>query len=100
MNLISLFFFALFSACSPIPPPRERGERKNTILVHPLIATSSTTDAPPDPYGTRLAQVILVRRDGRVTYIERDIWALDDTGAAACASADNMRSFIFRLGSD
>jgi hypothetical protein len=59
----------------------------------------STADAPPDLYGTRLAQVLLVRRDGRVTYIERDIWALDGTGAAAVrASPENMRSFIFRLG--
>lgn len=61
---------------------------------------SSTTDAPHDLYGTRSAQVILVRRDGRVTYIERDIWALDCTGAAARASPENMRSFILRLGTD
>jgi hypothetical protein len=61
---------------------------------------SSTRDAPPDLYGTRLAQVLLVRRDGRVAYIERDIWALDGTGAAVRASPENMRSFIFRLGSD
>jgi uncharacterized protein with NRDE domain len=58
------------------------------------------TDAPGGIYGTRLAQVVLVRRDGRVTFIERDIWALDDTGATVRASADNMRSFIFHLGSD
>lgn len=55
---------------------------------------------PDAPYGTRLAQVILVRRDGRVTFIERDVWMLDDTGATVRASADNMRSFIFHLGSD
>jgi uncharacterized protein with NRDE domain len=87
-----------FSARSPLPPPRERGELKNAILVPPL-STSSTADAPPDLYGTRLAQVLLVRRDGCVTYIERDIWALDGTGAAAVrASPESMRSFIFRLG--
>jgi uncharacterized protein with NRDE domain len=61
---------------------------------------SSKIDTPPDLYGTRLAQVMLVRRDGRVTYIDRDIWALDDAGAALRASPENMRSFIFRLGSD
>ena len=57
------------------------------------------TDAPSVLYGTRLAQVVLVRRDGRVTYIERDIWTLDETGAAVRAK-DSTRSFIFRLGSD
>ena len=93
------FLFFFFSARSPFPPPREREELKNTILAPPL-SISSTRDAPPDLYGTRLAQVLLVRRDGRVTYIERDIWALDDTGAAVCASPENMRSFILRLGSD
>jgi len=101
VNLIALFlFFFSFSARSPIPPPRERGELKNTILVPPLSTSSATDAAPPDLYGTRLAQVLLVRRDGRVTYIERDIWALDGTGAAVRASPENMRSFIFRLGSD
>ena len=88
------FFFN--SARSPNPPPREREEFKNTILAPPL----SMSNAPHDMYGTRLAQVILVRRDGRVTYIERDIWALDGTGAAVRASPENMRSFILRLGSD
>jgi uncharacterized protein with NRDE domain len=50
-------------------------------------------------YGTRLAQVILVRRDGRVTYIERDVWTLDGAGEPVRASAADMRSFVFRLGS-
>jgi len=95
----------LLTARSPIPPPRERGELKNTILVPPLSASSSSssssaTDGHLELYGTRMAQVILVRRDGRVTYVERDIWALDDAGAATCASAHNTRSFTFRLGSD
>jgi Transport and Golgi organisation 2 len=105
VNLIALFlFFFIFSARSLIPPTREREElKKNTILVPPLTMssrTSTATDAPPELYGTRLAQVVLVRRDGRVTYIERDIWALDGIGAAVRASPYNTRSFIFRLGSD
>lgn len=56
--------------------------------------------APPASYGTRLAQVILVRRDGRVTYIERDVWTLDGAGTPVRASAADMRIFVFRLGSD
>ena len=91
IHLITLFF----SARSPNPVPRERGELKNTILVPPL----RMTDAPSVIYGTRLAQVVLVKRDGHVTYIERDVWTLDETGAAVRAK-DSTRSFIFRLGSD
>ncbi|KAI0278203.1 NRDE protein-domain-containing protein [Russula aff. rugulosa BPL654] len=86
----------LLTTRSPFPSPRERGEPKNTIIVPPL----SRSDAPLDLYGTRLAQVLLVHRDGRVTYAERDIWTLDGTGAAVRASPENTRSFIFRLGSD
>jgi len=69
------------------------------ILVPPLNM-SSMSGVPPAVYATRLAQVILVRRDGRVTYVERDVWTLDGAGTAVRASAADMRSFIFRLGSD
>jgi hypothetical protein len=98
VNLIAVSFSFFFSSArSPFPPPRERKDLKNMILAPPL-SMSSRTDAPPDLYGTRLAQVLLIRRDGRVTYIECDIWALDGTGAAVRASPESMRSFIFRLG--
>jgi len=88
-----------FSAHSSVPPPRERAELKNVILVPPL-KVSSTPDAPPAFYGTRLAQVILVRRNGRVTFVERDVWTLDDQGAPVRASATDVRSFRFHLGSN
>ena len=60
---------------------------------------STMPDALPEFYGTRLAQVILVRRDGRVMYVERDVWMLDiGTGAPKRAGKADMRSFVFRLG--
>jgi uncharacterized protein with NRDE domain len=55
---------------------------------------------PDALYGTRLAQVILVQRNGRVTYVERDVWTLDDHGAPVRASATDVRSFKFHLGSN
>lgn len=51
-------------------------------------------------YGTRLAQVILIRRDGRVTYVECDVWMLDSAGAPVRASAADMRLFTFSVGPD
>ncbi|ETW81471.1 hypothetical protein HETIRDRAFT_240525, partial [Heterobasidion irregulare TC 32-1] len=57
------------------PPPHTRGELRNTIAVAPLPLRL----APPEPdraYGTRLASVVLVRRDGSVLFVERDMWEL------------------------
>ncbi|KAH9035605.1 NRDE protein-domain-containing protein [Lactarius hengduanensis] len=88
-----------FSAHLPIPPPRERAELKNTIIVPVFDAGATELDAPHAYYGTRLAQVVLVRRNGHVTYIERDIWLPDTTGAPVRAGATDMRAFSFCLGS-
>jgi len=70
------------------------------IFTPPYVDVSSTPGAPSCYRGTRLAQVILVRRDGRVIYIERDVWTLDGAGMPVRASAADMRSFMFRLGSN
>ena len=48
-------------------------------------------------YGTRLSTVILVRRDGGVLFVERDIWALDVAGHAVKADRTSERTFRFRL---
>jgi len=71
------------------------------IFVPPYVDVSKSTPGAPTSYrGTRLVQVILVGRDGRVTYIERDVWTLDGAGMPVRASAADMRSFMFRLGSN
>jgi len=71
------------------------------IFVPPFVDVSSGMPGAPTSYrGTRMAQVILVRRDGRVTYIERDVWTLDGAGKPVRASAADIRSFMFRLGSN
>ncbi|KAI9443438.1 DUF833-domain-containing protein [Lactarius indigo] len=90
----------LLTAHLPIPPPRERAELKNTILVPVVDVGATKPDTPHGYYGTRLAQVVLVRRNGHVTYIERDVWLLDTTGAPVRAGATDLRAFSFRLGSD
>jgi uncharacterized protein with NRDE domain len=37
----------------------------------------------PQSYATRTSTVLLVRRDGSVLFIERDIWVLDEEGSDA-----------------
>ena len=94
-------FFPRSSAPSSNSPLRERAEFRNAIFIPPYVDVSSSGSSPGAPsayFGTRLAQVILIRRDGHVTYIERDVWTLDGAGMPVRASAADMRSFRFRLG--
>lgn len=41
------------------------------------LSANANADGP-DFYGTRLSTVLLVRRDGRVRFVERDIWQLSN----------------------
>ncbi|KAG7087931.1 hypothetical protein E1B28_011977 [Marasmius oreades] len=67
--------FELLSWKSP-EPLTERSQLRNTVEVVPLPATWGSGRA--EYYGTRLSTVLLIRRDGQVTFIERDIWKLVD----------------------
>ena len=58
--------------------PTVRSELRNTILIDPM--RDPVTFEETWVYGTRLSTVILVRRDGSVLFIERDIWKLDSEG--------------------
>ena len=93
------------------PPPRTRGELRNTIAVAPLPLRLT----PPErdrAYGTRLASVVLVRRDGSVLFVERDMWELardDGDGAGEARGeapaprprrADPARQRVFRFRLD
>ena len=48
-------------------------------------------------YGTRLSTVLLVRRDGHVLFIERDIWRLDNEGNVVRGDPRESRVFRFWL---
>ena len=60
------------------------------------IAPDASPDGP-DYYGTRLATIILIRRDGQVLFRERDIWQLDSTGNAVRGDPRKDRVFRFRI---
>jgi uncharacterized protein with NRDE domain len=52
-------------------PPRERSELANTIYVDPIVLEQG--DNAPEVYATRLSTVVLVRRNGQVLFVERDV---------------------------
>ena len=58
-------------------PPRAREDLRNTIYVDPLMVQLGD-DEPPEHYATRLSTVMLVRRDGQVLFVERDVCATDE----------------------
>ncbi|EJC98954.1 uncharacterized protein FOMMEDRAFT_95305, partial [Fomitiporia mediterranea MF3/22] len=84
------------------PPPNNRFQLRTSIEIPPLrMSGSLSPDARPADghnfYGTRLSTVLLVRRDGRVLFIERDVWRLDDEGNAVRGDPRKERVFRFRL---
>ncbi|KAH9949783.1 DUF833-domain-containing protein [Amylocystis lapponica] len=83
-------------------PPAGRAELRNTIQVEPLsIPAAQSPDTVADEYyGTRLSTIIMVRRDGSVLCIERDIWTLDSDRKATKATAKDQRVFRFSIQSD
>lgn len=99
-------------------PVANRSELRNTIHVEPIPVPLSDTPSsatqssegtisdkpghpPPQPannyYGTRLSTVILIRRDGSVVFIERDIWALDGRGGVVRRDFGHDRVFRFQI---
>jgi len=67
------------------------------------ITPSLSADAPadgPEFYGTRLATVLLIRRDGRVLFVERDIWQLDSNGEVTRGDPRRERVFRFPVATD
>jgi len=51
----------------------------------------------PTAYGTRLSTVLLIRRNGEVHFIERDVWKRDNDGQVAKTDLPTQREFHFAL---
>lgn len=84
--------------------PIDRSELRNTIEVEPIhippgeFPAANREHAPPSNvfYGTRLSTVILIRRDGNVTFIERDIWCVEEATSGVVKS-DSGHDRVFRF---
>lgn len=67
------------------------------IYIEPFSIGLQSPDTTPDYYGTRLSTVILIGRDGRALFIERDIWMLDNENNVIKADPGKQRVFRFVL---
>jgi len=92
--------FGLLSRRTSPSPPRTGFELRNTVHVDPLMMSlrSAADDGPTDVFGTCLSTVVLVRRDGEVIFLERDMWTLDrDSRVPVLAESSSQRTYKFRL---
>jgi len=80
-------------------PPHQRSELPRSIHISPLYIPSPEGEQPhKDFYGTRISTVILVHRDGRVLFAERDIWSLDEENKQPIkADRQSQRVFQFQV---
>ncbi|KAK0487809.1 NRDE protein-domain-containing protein [Armillaria novae-zelandiae] len=74
----------------PPEPVVHRSELKKAIHVLPLSIEGRM-------YGTRLSTVLLVRKNGEVLFVERDIWQLDHDGSATRAPPSSQRVYRFQV---
>lgn len=99
-ELVERLFHLLTWRGSLNQPPRDRSELKNVIHVEPIpVKAPLSNELSPtvNLYGTRLSTVILIRRDGEVLFIERDIWVLNDEKELVKSDAKSQRVFRFRI---
>jgi uncharacterized protein with NRDE domain len=75
-------------------------EPQDTIYVESIVVEpkDAQDNGIPEWYGTRLSTILLVRRDGRVLFIERDIWKLDEDANVLKADPQSQRVFRFSIG--
>ncbi|KAH9936490.1 NRDE protein-domain-containing protein [Fomitopsis serialis] len=79
------------------PAPADRAALRNTIQVDPILVQVTQSPDHKQYYGTRLSTVLLVRRDGSVCFVERDVWMLDTNGDVVKADAKSQRIFQFQI---
>jgi len=101
-DLVTRLFELLSWQCAEAPG--NRSQLRNTIEVPPLRMTASlAADAAADGlgfYGTRLSTILLVRKDGQVSFVERDIWQLDNEGRVVRGDPRDERVFRFSLNKE
>lgn len=88
-------WFIHFSRWKSAEPAKERSQLRNTIHIEPLrmpLGSGATNF-----YATRLSTIILIRRDGQVLFLERDVWGLDREGKAAKRDPPSERVHRFQL---
>ncbi|KAK8865618.1 hypothetical protein IAR55_000762 [Kwoniella newhampshirensis] len=81
--------FKLLSHQVPVTSP----DLSHTTTVPLLDVPSELPNNASRGYGTRTATVILVKEDGKTTFVERDVLVLDDKGEARRGDAERWYEF-------
>ncbi|THH05663.1 hypothetical protein EW145_g4635 [Phellinidium pouzarii] len=101
IDVLFFSFSCFYVRWKPSTPPGNRSQLRTSIEIPPLRMSSSlSADASadgPEFYGTRLSTILLVRRDGRVIFMERDAWKLDKGGNAVRGDPKDTRIFHLQL---
>ncbi|KAF8887161.1 NRDE protein-domain-containing protein [Infundibulicybe gibba] len=88
--------FELLAWQSP-EPISERPQLRKTVHVAPIpIIVEGSPNMTNNFYGTRLSTILLIRPDGQVLFVERDIWKMQD-GKPVKADPSSERTFRFQL---
>ncbi|KAF6747865.1 NRDE protein-domain-containing protein [Ephemerocybe angulata] len=78
-----------------------RSELRNTVQVAPIppgVSKTHTTESKV--YGTRTTTVLLIKRNGDVYFVERDIWKRGADGSVVHVDPPTQREFRFKLDID
>ena len=67
------------------------------VIPVPVLPDGSAGSNRATYYGTRLSTVLLVRKDGEVLFIERDMWELGGDGLPCKADPPTERRFRFTM---
>jgi hypothetical protein len=97
--LTHLIFFA-YSASNRWSPEESIKSRQDLCKTVQVIPFPVVFDGQNTYYGTRLATVLLIRRDGQVLFIERDMWELGPDGLPTKADPPKERTFRFKINLD
>jgi len=73
----------------------QQSELSNTVQVSPMPL--STVSGNLAYKGTRLSTILLVRNNGQVLFVERDIWKLGDEGVPVKSDPPGERKYSFQL---
>jgi len=86
-------------AWHPQQPITKREDLLHTVQVLPvpIILDGPAGNPIPIYYGTRLSTVLLVRKDGEVLFVERDLWKCGASGGPYKADPPTERRFRFTI---
>lgn len=97
--LVETLFDLLWT--SSTPAPTQRSELRNSVLISPLeLPTAGTGEGGRDWYATRTSTVILIGKDGRARFVERDTFGIQQGKAVLLNGPEGSGAMRGRKGGE